>query len=705
MVDILKNLTKKLELKRRFLGIVLAWYIVTSLFTALPMYFNKVHLVEGDIAGNNIVSPSDIQFETAKNKEDTARLREARFASVQPVYDVDLNALSDSKSRINNLFSHIRELKSLPSTADRREQIITRDMTYNLSRSAIRKMERQPPSVLVLMEDISIRIVENLMQKGIEDKDSVDLKEQVKNSIPKTTYKVILTSIILQSLENNMTFSEEKTEEARARAAAEIKPLYTQYRKGQPILFKGDAVTVESIEIMKKVGVYRNSIDFLRLIAVLLINLFLTAFVLLAGIHVRFDNLNLIIVLEIILLFMTRLVLPYSVAFVPIIFVAMMLALFMTRFGLGSVALFKMVLLATIMTHNDLRFFIFLFFTAEFTAYLSNKIRSRTDIMLYGLYSGLSSIGVYLTLIMLNKQSFSLTQTPIEVGYILLGGLIASILVQGISPYFEYVFNLLTPVRLLDLADPSHPLLKRLMVEAPGTYHHSLMVANLSEPAVDALGGSGLIARVGAYYHDVGKLVRPYFFIENQTDTNPHDRIGSQLSAKIILSHPKEGELIARQYGMPDKIIDIIKQHHGTGIISFFYRQMLLQEKEADVNEDDFNYPGPLPQSMEAVVVMLADSCEAAIRSLDKPTPVKVENLIDRIIKERLDSGQLNECGLTFKDLSIVSKSFMKTLEGMFHNRIKYDNDPDVADKKEKNPKKDDDKKSDKSKQNLPKKD
>jgi hypothetical protein len=232
---------------------------------------------------------------------------------------------------------------------------------------------------------------------------------------------------------------------------------------------------------------------------------------------------------------------------------------------------------------------------------------------------------------------------------------------------------------MIELSNPNHPLLKRLLREAPGTYHHSIIVANLAENAAQAVGANGLLARVGAYYHDVGKLNRPYYFRENQlTSENPHDKLNPTLSTNIITSHTKDGVKLAQKYRIPKVIQDFILQHHGTTPVIYFYHKAKNNNK--DVRLDDFRYTGPKPQSPETAIVMLADTVEAAVRTLPDPTPGKIEGLIRKLIKERLEDGQLDECHLTLKDLDSIATAFKDVLCGIFHERVEY---PDVDLKEE----------------------
>ena len=252
-----------------------------------------------------------------------------------------------------------------------------------------------------------------------------------------------------------------------------------------------------------------------------------------------------------------------------------------------------------------------------------------------------------------------------------MSGFMSGTLAMGLLPFFESAFGVLSALRLIELSNPNHPLLKKLLVETPGTYHHSVMVANLAEAACEEIGADGLLARVGCYYHDVGKTVRPTFFIENQmAGMNPHDAMAPEKSAEIIKAHTTDGADLLRKYKMPQEIIDIALQHHGTSLLKFFWYKANEEGKELD--ECDFRYPGPKPQTTEAAVISVADSVEAAVRSMKEPTPDKIRKLVQAIIADRLKDDQFDECDISIKQLKTIEEVLCETLNGIFHSRIEY---------------------------------
>jgi putative nucleotidyltransferase with HDIG domain len=260
-----------------------------------------------------------------------------------------------------------------------------------------------------------------------------------------------------------------------------------------------------------------------------------------------------------------------------------------------------------------------------------------------------------------------------------LGGcaIAAGLLMSGLLPFIERFFNVQTDLSLLELGDPAHPLLQELVRRAPGTYNHSINVASIAQAAAESIGANGLLVRVGAYFHDIGKMLKPGYFVENQHgDDNCHESLLPAMSTLVIIAHVKDGADLARQHNLPDSIIDFIQQHHGTTLVEYFYRRANEQRESdpeaASVDEGSYRYPGPKPQTREAAVLMLADAVESAARTLVDPAPARIESLVDDIAMKRLLDGQFDECGLTLRELSTIQKSLVKSLAAVYHGRIKY---------------------------------
>jgi cyclic-di-AMP phosphodiesterase PgpH len=256
----------------------------------------------------------------------------------------------------------------------------------------------------------------------------------------------------------------------------------------------------------------------------------------------------------------------------------------------------------------------------------------------------------------------------------MLNGVVSGVIVIGILPIFEYLFKTVTSISLLELADFGQPLLQRMILEAPGTYHHSLVVGNLSDVACNAVGANALLARVGAYYHDIGKLEKPGYFIENQDiKNNKHDNLSPTMSKLVIMNHVNEGMQLAKQYKLNPRLIDFIQCHHGTSLVYYFYRRALESlEEDHGVKEEGFRYPGPKPNTKETAIVMLADSVEAATRTLREPSPTNINDMVHKVINNKFIDRQLDECDLTLKDLEKIAAVFIRILSGIYHARITY---------------------------------
>jgi hypothetical protein len=316
------------------------------------------------------------------------------------------------------------------------------------------------------------------------------------------------------------------------------------------------------------------------------------------------------------------------------------------------------------------------------TAILSLKnVRTRTRLVEVGAMSGAAYLAMTIATQLFAEQSWALI--AYDAGQALLCGTLAGFLVSGLLPMVERAFAIVTDVSLLELGDGSHPLLQELVRRAPGTYTHSMTVATLAEPAAEAVGANPLLARVGSYFHDIGKMLKPHYFIENQTGENRHDALEPALSTLIIIGHVKDGVALAEQYRLPRPIIDFIQQHHGTTLVEYFYREALKQQETAGnlpargdgsphPLEPTFRYPGPKPQNRENGIVMLADSVESASRALASPTPGSLRKLVHDILMKRLLDGQFEESSLTLTELHVIEESLCKSLIALYHSRIKY---------------------------------
>lgn len=321
------------------------------------------------------------------------------------------------------------------------------------------------------------------------------------------------------------------------------------------------------------------------------------------------------------------------------------------------------------------------------SVFASQRVRRRSRLLTSGFYAGLAAT-LYMVLFGQTETAMGTGREMLLLAAPLFCGMFTTMLAGALLPALESIFHMTTDISWLEQADLNHPLMRRLSIEAPGTYHHSLVLANLSEAAAEAIGANASMCRVCSYFHDIGKLSKPEYFIENMSpDENPHDDLTARMSALVLIAHVKDGVDLALKHRLNSRIIDVIEQHHGNSLVYFFYRRALDQKKEIirlveqdkareddvpDVTEEGFRYPGPKPQFKESAIISLADAVEGASRTLGKPTPARVEQMVEDIVRDRILDHQLDECDLTLSELAEIKASFVKTLLSMMHGRIKY---------------------------------
>ena len=296
------------------------------------------------------------------------------------------------------------------------------------------------------------------------------------------------------------------------------------------------------------------------------------------------------------------------------------------------------------------------------------KIHQRGDLIKAGVFISLANCLSIAAWLLTVNEDYTFNFTALAFGAI--NGFLSTVLTIGILPYLEDLFNKTTIIKLLELFNPNHPLLKKLIIEAHGTYHHSIILGNLAEGAAEAIGANSVLVRVGAAYHDIGKLKRPFFYVENQVGENPHEKLNPSLSVIVLQAHVKEGIDLGKKYKLPQKILDFIPMHHGTSLMNYFFHK--AKELNPDVSGDDFRYEGPKPNTKETAILMLADSVEAAVKSIKDINPIKIDNMVRNIVKDKLYDGQLDESELTMKEIETIIKTFVKILQGIYHTRIEY---------------------------------
>ncbi len=509
----------------------------------------------------------------------------------------------------------------------------------------------------------------------------------------------LVVDISQRLIQPNITLNSLETEARKAASAQQVKPVLYMIKRGEMLLREGERVTPLQLRKLEAMEGYATAqrVPFAGAGALVL----LTS-ILIIQYHIRLRRrlesgitgnkdllfLTCIMVAFIVLVKMAA-TLPESWFFglalsrpvpafgfgIPLAAGAMIVCLFMGR-EVALVFALALALGASMLLQAGLETFTYFILSCTMATWWLQDCRERKNIIKAGFKLGLINAGLAIV-IDVYMGTASWNTLPFNVSLAFLGGVVSGVITVGMAPVVEMVFHYTTDITLLELANLDRPVLRRLMLEAPGTYHHSVVVGSLVEAAAAEIGANPILAKVCGYYHDIGKLKQPLYFIENQSDgRNRHDRLAPSMSALILIAHVKNGIEYARQHKLGQVIIDTIQQHHGTSLISYFYEKAKSLKGKDTVNINDFRYPGPRPQTREAGLVMLADVVEAASRTLDNPTPSRIQGLVQNLISKIFSDGQLDHCELTLKDLNLIAKSFNKILNGIHHHRIEY---PDSA--------------------------
>ncbi|MEW6447719.1 MAG: HDIG domain-containing metalloprotein [Bacillota bacterium] len=687
-VDNLRRLLKQPSVKRA--GAALFLFLSLMLLIAFQFYPERVSLEVGEVAPRTIKAPRSAVFvDEAKTEE----LRQEAASRVPKMYDIDPKVLESIKWDITEIIGTvIAAANNSNENEGSREAALKEALPFSLHDGTIKALLQTPEPKLRQLNRELIRIVEHVMADGVRQEDLEQARKTVSdriNVLPlEPAEKALAQAISKQTLRPNKFYNATHTERLQQEAADAVKPVEITVRKDEKIIGEGEVVTPEHIAKLNAVGLYHTRPPFGAVLGVALAVLLLvgTLFYYIyqqhREVYLEPAHLYLIAMVIVSVLLVARIILAINVRqgpeissqlgyAIPVATAGMLLAILLDS-RIAAVAVVITAILTGIATGNELRFALAGFLTGITGVYSVSRLSRRGDLVRASLYVSAAAIMASLAVGLASGTPFRVL-LPVSIGFGLINGLLSSILTNGALPVIEYLSGITSPVKLLELTNPREPLLRRLLMEAPGTYHHSIIVGNLGEAAAEAIGADVLTVRTGAYYHDIGKLRRPYFFVENQMgQDNPHDKLAPTLSTLIVTNHIKDGVEVAREYKLPEKIIEIIEQHHGTSMVGFFYKKALETDQKDAVSEKDFRYPGPKPQTREAAIVMLADAVEAAVRSMEQPVPGQVEGLVRRIIKDKLQDGQLEECALTFRDLNLIAGAFARVLSGIFHSRLEY---------------------------------
>ncbi len=685
---------------RKFLALAVFFSVVflTLLSSLTPQ---QVSLRTDEVSKNDIVS--EINAVVVDEKQ-TAELRQQAAARVQKIYQEDNYALVNARDEVTGIYASIKEVQPIDKT-ERQEELQKILRAANNPNHKLNLNDKKLTQYLVnatlddleQMEQATIRMVELAMEKPITDEALKDVYNELVLQINQLGFngqaQDIISLIAIKTVRPNMLFDQETTERAINEARIQVKPVQKNVKAGEIIVREGERVSAEQISVLEQLGIQRSKSYSLTLIGtilfILLLLFLLREYIKLNHREVYYNEKLLLLLglIFVLIILLSRLVTVVEIPnrpninamtgfLAPVAAGSMLIAILIDN----KLAYFMTVLMAIFVGMmfggNQLAYMIVAVVSGTIGVYRVSNLSQTSDLARSGIYLAMANIITIIAMSLISGK-FSLNVAVLALIIGTTSGLLSAILMIGVLPYLESAFSITSMIRLLELSNPNQYLLKRLLLEAPGTYHHSLMVGNLAEAAAEAVGANPLLVRVGAYYHDIGKIKRPEYFVENQQgNIDPHAKIAPALSALIITSHVKEGLEMARDKHLPQSIVNFIVGHHGTSLTKYFYGRALEEDGGENINEDNYRYSGPKPQSKEVALVMLADAAEAAVRSIPEPTSEKIRDMVRKIIRDKLNDGQLEECDLTFRDLDIITATFVRVLEGIYHRRIEY---PDIT--------------------------
>lgn len=667
------------------------FFLVFCLLMTLIISFQNFlfqQVVENGISKKDIIAQKTITVEDTRRTE---QRRKEVAQKVDPILTVtEDDFIKNNLSSLQNSIIKIRQ-KNKDINVKREEMSLLFDDEDGNKSNVVYYLLKIPDETLKTLFDKSNITLMNVLSAGIAEKDVERhvLKNLIRHHLPSETSRyqgTMIISLLEQVIVPNLVVDEFATEIARKNAQNAVKPYEVTFEKGDKILFEGEPVTKLKRDALRVAGYNLVELNGLGLLGIFLVTVFSTLIFTVYknkyATTLTYNQLLIVAILSLILAFIT-VALPtgFSPYILPFPAFIIIVSIF-TAPNIAFVASMLMLSIITLGMHYDIQFmtsFTLLNLVASIFMLNVNFTR-RFDLIKAGIYIACTGILFVSSIYMLEKFLIDVENVLIirDASFVFLNGILSSMIALGFLPVLESAFKIVTPYGLAELADHNQPILKRLQMEAPGTYHHSLMVANLCEAAAEAIGANPILAKVGAYYHDIGKLKRPLFFVENQSQfgiENPHKKLNSRLSKMVVTAHTKDGVDIAKEYHLPPIINDFILQHHGDSLASYFYNQAIKEEGAENVKEEQFRYSGPKPQTKEAAILMIADAVEAAVRAMKASTTEEIEAIINKIIDERVNDNQLSECPLTLADLKTIATTFTRLLRGNQHDRIKYHED------------------------------
>lgn len=630
--------------------------------------------------------PSPRDFESPRTVEyidgdRTEALRAEAMRAVPPVLRHSQEKMDGAVAAASQAFAAIERARASGAAGQARVEAIRRAAGIPLSEQAAAAAAAVSRTDLASAARVGLEALEQALAASVPEDGMAAARDRVRHAVGgaglSSGLRALAVEIATWAVRPTLEVDAARTLERRLAAANAVVPARVRVQRGESILRKGDVVTPGHMRVLAITGAYRPRAAWRAIAGPALTGALLLGLV---GVYLWQHQPQIWASDRQVLLWSLIVVSTVALArvlsaprfsnYLPPAAAGTMLLGILLRPALALFSAPVLALLVGLAAGRDLAPVIVATVGGLVGVFATRQIHRRSDVGVAGLLVG-GACAVTVIGAGLLHGAVDVSGMATDAAYAFGSGILAAVVTIGVLPFLEQIFGLVTPIKLLELANPAHPLLRRLQLEAPGTYHHSIMVGNLAEAAAEAVGADSLLVRVGTYYHDVGKLRRPAFFVENQVGIeNPHDRMTPSLSALTVSAHVRDGLDLAREYGLPQVVADFIPQHHGTALITYFFHQAL--ERGDPLDEAAFRYEGPKPQTREAAIVMLADAVEAAVRSMARPTPDRIDEVARRMIREKLEDGQMDECGLTFRDLDRVAAAFVRILSGMLHPRLEY---------------------------------
>ena len=685
-------------------GAVVITIATLSVLMSVHLLPDKISLKPGDVSPREIRAARSVVY---LNSVETARQQEAARQKSRPVYDISETAAPSANRTVREIFDRLararadyqaRRSHAHPESPQQILATLQPQIGAEFTEAQLRYLLTAPTPIFQRLSDTTARLVDDAMDREIRDlplpgdlpharrEVAASARELLSSSRDAAIVRVVAT----QALRPNRLLNRRKTQEAREAAANSVKPVYDPIARDEKIIGQGEVVTPEHMDKFLALGLLNPRLQpttgaAICLLAALMV--FLVAFYIARTLPNLYANAKRLTMLAVIILLgvfglkvgATLLGLQFSggqLGYLGMMSVAAagMLVSVLLDMHLAVLIVALLAVQSGLIMNHEIRFTVMTLMSSLVGILSVGSVRHKINLLHATAALAITNLAlVWLLGLLLNE---SLAEMLSGSAWAVAAAAFATFLFWFGVLALEKPFGILTHTTLLEMSASDRPLLKQLCAVAPGTYAHSMMVGTLAEAGAQAIGADALLCRVGGYYHDIGKMKRPEFFVENQRRENVHGRLSPSLSALIIIAHVRDGVEMAKEHKLPPEVVDFIAQHHGTTLIRYFYNQALMDNGGSDLAppglEERYRYPGPKPQTRETAIVMMADTVEAATRCLNRPTPETLQAEIERLVREKMEDGQFDECPLTFQDVTAVSQAFLRVLTAMMHGRIDY---------------------------------